>query len=608
MKVLELDLNMKERRSVMLNEISFVEIMTTLAKSKDIERPKLNISILRNITVDPLEKYLQYYGVKSNYDVSIKMGDYDTIMQDAMLNHNNTIADNTDVIILFSKLEYLSSINKYSYLELTDEIIENELNSLRQYISSTLSGIRKKSDALILWNSFEYPIFVDNNIVDTLANKKVRYFYNEANSILDELLSKVVNSYSINSNFILSRLGIEKYYDNRYWYSSKAPYRLPVYQLIAEQIFKFVNSIKGKSKKCLVLDCDNTLWGGIIGEDGLQGISLDTNYPGNDFVDFQKEIIKLYKRGIIIALCSKNNEEDVWEVFEKHPSMQLKKDMIIAHRINWNNKAENIKSIANELNIGLDSIVFMDDSEFEINLVKEQLPEVTAINLNKDESYNYKEILLELQLFDNLSSSQEDSKRNEMYVAEKKRKAILTDSSDIDSYYHSLEMSLVIQLINDLSFSRVVQLTQKTNQFNLTTQRYSESNITSFMESGNYEIYTLQLTDKFGDMGIIGEAIVEIEDNIARIDTFLMSCRALGRKVEFQFISSILEDLFNHKKVNDVRALYIPTIKNSQVKDFYKNVGFNIDSEDENQISYSLSSNDFLKPELPFFKLNTIRN
>ncbi|MBK7917804.1 MAG: HAD family hydrolase [Chloroflexi bacterium] len=354
---------------------------------------------------------------------------------------------------------------------------------------------------------------------------------------------------------------------------------------IADEVFKFIRVTKGKIKKCLVLDCDNTLWGGIIGEDGLAGIKLGKTYPGSPFYEFQQEILNLHHRGVILALCSKNNEADVWEVFHNHPDMVLKQEHIAAAQINWNDKASNLRQIASDLNIGLDSLVFVDDSEFEVNLVQQNLPEVEVIHLPATKSVHYRDILASYSGFDTLTLTEEDKKRGAMYRAEVTRNKLRQEVTDLASYYQSLEMVAEINFADTFTIPRIAQLTQKTNQFNLTTRRYTEADVTAMVESPSVDIISLRLGDSFGDLGLVGVCILKYDQTWAEIDTFLLSCRALGRMAEDLFLGHVLE-LVKVREFHLVKGTYLSTRKNAQVKDFYVKQGFTTIAETPERIMF----------------------
>ncbi len=336
-----------------------------------------------------------------------------------------------------------------------------------------------------------------------------------------------------------------------------------------------LKSLSYKRKKCLVLDLDNTLWGGILGEDGMEGIKIGDTYPGKAFKDFQELLIQAGKNGIILTVCSKNNLTDVEEAWEKHPSIILKKEHLSAYRINWNNKALNIQEIAEELNIGLDSMVFIDDNPAERAIVKDTIPEICVPEFPEHPHqlvHFFKELLREyFQIYD---LTAEDKQKTTQYIQNAQRQETQKKFVDVDTYLASLEMELEIKGADEMTIGRIAQMTQKTNQFNLTTQRYEVSDIQNFLNRGAL-VYCLGVKDKFGDNGTTVATIINIDEDQAEIDSFLLSCRILGRGIEKAFLKHMLNRLLE-KGIEQVIAKYIPTRKNKQTESFYDQFGFEV--------------------------------
>jgi FkbH-like protein len=348
-----------------------------------------------------------------------------------------------------------------------------------------------------------------------------------------------------------------------------------------------------KRKKCLVLDLDNTLWGGVLGEDGIEGIELGGDYPGKAFLYFQKALLQLSKAGVILTVCSKNNEADVLEAWEKNPFMVLKKEHFAAYRINWTDKATNIKELAVELNIGLDSFVFVDDNPTERELIKQVLPMVEAPEFPA-QPYElpmfFKEIVE--KYFRVYSVTTEDKKKTEQYKANAQRAQAQKNFVDFDAFLESLDIQMTIEAANDFNVPRIAQMTQKTNQFNLTTKRYTDADVRSFMQTG-WKIWCISVADKFGDNGITGCIMVKptpvpsLKGRVYEIDTFLLSCRILGKGIEMAFIKKILS-ILRREGVKEVKANYIPTAKNAHVEDFYDKCGFTLFLKKEGEKLYKI--------------------
>lgn len=547
--------------------LTFGEIQKILNQMPAVdELPELNISILRNITVEPLEPYLRYLAHQIGFKTTVHWGGYDNILQDAINDNSQLLNSKTDCILVFSKLEVISSALAHSFSTLTDQDIESECERILEYVETVIQGIRHQTQAMILWMSFECPVHPCLGIVDLQRPKGQTATIQQLNTSIQKTLLEHKNSYVIDLNLPLARIGSAHYFDYRYWHIGRSPYTRMALCHIAFEIFKYLRALKGKNRKCLVLDCDNTLWGGIVGEDGLSGIRLSPNsYPGSSYYEFQQEVVNLYNRGILITLCSKNDESEIWNVFRNHPDMVLKESHIACARINWDNKVNNLYQIAQELNIGLDSMVFVDDSEFEVNLVRQLISEVETIHLPRKRSTDYRLILSSCGLFDTLALTQEDQTRGAMYSADRKRTQAKQSFTSLEKYYKSLEMTINFVFPNTFTIPRVAQLTQKTNQFNLTTRRYSEADISSFIENTDSDVFYMHLQDKFGDYGIVGVCILIYEGTCAVVDSLLISCRVLGRCVEDTFLPEIL-NLAQSRGCTGVWGLYCPTKKTLKLK------------------------------------------
>lgn len=348
-----------------------------------------------------------------------------------------------------------------------------------------------------------------------------------------------------------------------------------------------LRQLNGARKKCLVLDLDNTLWGGVLGEDGVEGIKIGGDYPGNAFQYFQEALIQLSTTGVILTICSKNNESDVKEAWAKNPFIKLKEDYISAYRINWNNKADNIRELAKELNIGLDSMVFVDDNPTERELVKQQLPMVAVPDFPKKpyglmDLYRY----LATEYFRAYTLSDEDRKKTEQYKANAQRASASRQFSDLTDFIKSLNIRIDISPADKFNIQRIAQMTQKTNQFNLTTHRYSEADINSFIKKGD-NVWCISVSDKFGDNGITGAIIVSKNGNQAYVDTLLLSCRILGKGIEDVFFKAIMNILRSYG-ITKVHATYLPTAKNSQVSDFYDRQGMTLITNIDGKKTYEI--------------------
>lgn len=382
--------------------------------------------------------------------------------------------------------------------------------------------------------------------------------------------------------------GLSAWFDRTLWYRAKQEVSPAMAPLYGDFLVRILAAQRGLSAKCLVLDLDNTLWGGVIGDDGLQGIVLGQgSAAGEAYVAFQKYAKQLSERGIILAICSKNDEANALDVFEQHAEMVLRRSDIACFRANWQDKATNLREIASALNVGLDTLVFVDDNPFERNLVRQELPEVLVPEMPEDPAL-YAETLARAGYFEGLTLTKEDSERSTFYKDNFARETLRQSVTDMDGYLKNLEMKLIAQPFHTTDVPRVVQLINKTNQFNLMTRRYATAEVQALV--GNPKVWTLQarLLDRFGDNGIIavligrlcdqennGASVCPSTKNYFVIDTWLMSCRVLGRQVEEECLNLLIEEA-KQLGAKKVIGEYSPTVKNKMVSDLYERLGFSL--------------------------------
>lgn len=373
--------------------------------------------------------------------------------------------------------------------------------------------------------------------------------------------------------FLSSRYGTLHSSDHRGWFESKQPYALDFQVLVAREVSHIAAGLRGGPKKVVVLDLDNTLWGGVIGDDGLDGIEIgDTSPRGEAFKAFQVYLKSLGDRGILLAACSKNDHARAVEPFEQHPEMVLRMKDFASFQANWEPKSENLRRIARELNLGLDSFVFVDDNPAEIEIVRQFVPEVETVLLGPDPSEYVRE-LQDGRYFEALNITPEDAARVGQYRVEAQREQLLASSTDMPSYLRSLGMAAVITGFQSVDVPRIAQLINKSNQFNLTTKRRTELEIRNIIADPAYRGFTVRLSDRFGDHGLISVVICRIEGQSMDVDTWLMSCRVLKRQVEEEVVNEMVR-IALQSGCNRITGRYIRTAKNEMVADLYPRMGF----------------------------------
>jgi len=570
-----------------MENLKYFEI---LAKKKELSEKNtsepIKFKVLSNITVNQLNDIAEYHLLTQGVNAIFEAGNYDNIIQDIQ-----NIYNTQGVVIFWEAANFINGLN-YKINNFSEEEYSQILKKVKSEID--LISAKLVTIPIVIFNKFSSIIFNSNfqkrNKFDDLCD--------ELNYYITEKLPKSVFITDIDK--IISQISVEKSFNPREYNSSKILYTVGFYKAYAKFIAPVILSSVGKIKKALIFDCDNTLWKGVLGEDGFEGIKMSENEKiGRPFAEVQNLALELSKQGVIIGLCSKNNSEDVNKVLQNHTDMILKNDNIIIKKVNWTNKAQNLREIAQDLNIGTDSLVFVDDSDFEINLIKEQIPEIITIQVPKRTHLYPNEIRKIFSLFFKNNITEEDLKKTEQYANQVKRKDAENNAKNFEDYLRGMEMLLTIFVNDKTKVARIAQMTQKTNQFNLTTKRYTEAQILNLIEQPDYDVYALAVADKFGDNGITGLAIIKDNDNFAKIDTFLMSCRVIGRNIEFKFLDFIIEKI----KQTEINATYIKTNKNSQTASFYDKFGFRVTTKTEELKEYNIEKQEYKKQNIDYIKI-----
>ncbi len=547
----------------------FGELLAAVAAMEEAARSfrdECRILFLRNITVEGIDTVLKHQLYSQGIRPLIDFGGYGTMVQD-ILAAGGAVADgDPELIVLALSLAELDA--DYGSPGWSSSGVAGQLEHLFELLAN-----RTRSTVAI--HTFIAPLWSEQG----LATDPLGHDLGSQIAALNQLVVETVRRHSprfvlIDGERYLRRLGAAAALDPRGYYLWGAPFRRPFLEAWAQQLTRVVCALKGRAKKVLVLDCDNTLWGGVIGEDGIDGIQLDRHqYPGRAFFDFQTTILHLAVRGVLLALCSKNNECDVLEVLDRHPACQIRRAHLAAWRIDWTDKASNLSALAGELNLGLDSFVFVDDSPLECELVRQVLPSVTVLQV-PGKLHELPTLLFRDGLFDTLRVTEEDARRARLYQDQRQREELRGAVANLDDYLRSLQTVASIHRARPGEVPRIAQLTQKTNQFNLTTRRDSEQDIRSFISDDQVIVFSLTARDRFDSLGLVGVLIVCIDGVEARIDSFLLSCRALGRRLELAMIEHCLAELRDQQGIKMFRAEYLPTARNAQVAEFWPSVGF----------------------------------
>jgi FkbH-like protein len=438
---------------------------------------------------------------------------------------------------------------------------------------SQVTALRKHFDGLILLVNV---VTVENRphgILESRRNLGHADFARSVNLQLSQRCREIGEAFILDAQLLAGQSGTVWPGLHKQQFMASRPFTDDLANLLAAEIAAFCAARKGFARKCLVLDLDNTLWGGVVGEDGVAGLQIGGGFPGSIYTELQKEIAALRERGVTLAIVSKNNEADAWEVFNQRPEMVLKRADFSAHRINWQDKASNIRELAKELNLGLDAFVVLDDNHVERDWIEEALPEVDVCPAS--DPLEMLRWLATCRRFDTLAITREDVLRAKSYAAAEERSRLATQSSNLEEYLASLGTQIEVGCNSSKQIARVAQLTQKTNQFNLTTRRYTESEIQERMQNPSWRVFWCSCRDRFADEGVVGVALIEIKDSEWTIDTFLMSCRVLGRGVEKTFLGTICDQAAD-SGAKVIRGEFIRSVKNSQTENFLETCGFTV--------------------------------
>ena len=531
--------------------------------------PEMTIRFIRNYTAEPIGNAVQEAAEKAGLSAKIEFGAYDNLGVEIA-----TLADGEEspsFVIITMDLDYFSGGIHSSKWE-REQVITG-FNTLL----AAIEKIPEKSYVLITTFIPAFGISLPWAPSHPVLGRSATAF--ELNSLLRAFVAERPGHRAVlDFERIAARLGEAATLDRRFGLMMKAPFKPEFIEAAAMEIFRHIRCRHLPPKKVLILDCDKTLWGGIVGETGPEKIELDPyEYPGVAFYRVQSEILSIAEKGILICLCSKNDEAAVWEVLDNHPHCLLRRDKIAGHRINWSNKAANIKELALELNLSLDSMVFVDDDPAECELIRSQFPEVSVIQV-PGRIYEYPGMLETSGLFDRLSVNREDKDRVQYYQAEANRRELQKRHVDTEGFLKSLEMKAMVRPVQTGELARAAQLCQRTNQFNLTSRRYTESDLAAFLGDSDIKMFLLQAEDRFGSVGISGLIIFRKRGEAAEIDTFLMSCRIIGRLLDRALFCESLRIVRGDWKVKELRASFVPSQKNNLVAGLWKDYGFSKNS------------------------------
>ncbi|MGH6916124.1 MAG: HAD-IIIC family phosphatase, partial [Geminicoccaceae bacterium] len=508
----------------------------------------LRIAYLGSHTIEPLPQYVSVAAAARGMLLAGHVGDFNQYYQEILGEAGALKAFDPQLIFLTLSLRELAPQVYYDFSKLTEEERRAAHESIVGHVVDWVNEATKATHASVLIANFVIPAVRQTGIADLHQADGETAFYMRLDLELLERLAGNPRAYLFDMEGVVGRFGKARAFSQTLYHLAKMPWQEGLLPHLADELLRYALAHLGRTKKCLVLDLDNTLWGGVLGEEGPEGIEIG---PGGAtaeaFLAFQRTIAMLKNRGVMLAINSKNNDEDVREAFRLRGDMPLKLEDFSALRINWQNKHENLIAIAEELNIGIDSLVFVDDNPAECTLIEEMLPAVRVVRLPSDPA-DYGEVLLDLMEFEKLGITAEDRAKTRQYQAQRERAEHREAVGDLDAYLASLRTEVRIRAPSEANRARVHQLFSKTNQFNVTTKRYSPADIDRFMADDQFVLRTIEATDRFGPLGIIGVYLVDLSNGLPYLDSFLMSCRAIGRGIETAVMNTIKQEFLQDQR------------------------------------------------------------
>lgn len=536
---------------------------------------KKNIAILGGYTTHNIKLMLELFLLDQEILPCFYESEFNQFYQDAVFCNPALIEFRPDIIYICTSNR---NISVYPHIQDSEQQVKELLSIEFKKYKSIWDSLTKQFNCPIIQNNFEMPLY------RLMGNRDAYDIHGKVNYILrlNAELCKYANThkniYLCDINYLASDFGLSRWSDPFYWYMYKYAVSVEAIPYLAFNVSNIIKSIFGKNKKGMVLDLDNTLWGGIIGDDGVENIMLGPEEPeGQVFLDFQRYLKEHKELGIILNIDSKNEESNALEGLQNPYSVLTKEDFVVI-MANWKTKDTNYKEIANRLNLSPESLVFIDDNPAERNIVASQIPGVVAPELG--EIYNYINAIDRGGYFEVTSFTEDDKKRNEMYKQNAKRIEQQSAFSNYNEYLRSLKMVASVRAFESMYLPRIVQLINKSNQFNLTTRRYTLNEVEELAENPEFVTLYGKLEDKFGDNGVVTVVIGHILEDECQVDLWLMSCRVLKRDMEYAMMDVFVEDL-QRRGIRSIRGYYYPTAKNAMVKDFYELQGFEKIYEDD---------------------------
>ncbi len=502
-------------------------------------RGKIRIALLGSFTLNGFKEALNVKCYNAGIDASFYTGGYNQYAGELIDEHSKFYKFKPDITFLLVDVRSLLGDLYADPYSLPEKKRKETVSYNSKKLDTLVRNFTKRGSGILVINNFQAPVYSPMGILEPKQGFGLFDMVRVLNLSLSKF-NKQRNVFVFDYDCFASRIGKNNITSDKLLYLADMRILPDIIPLLCEEYMRYIRALKGLSRKCIVLDLDNTLWGGIVGEDGVEGIKLGPQPPGNAYMEFQRYLLALFHRGIILAVNSNNNRSDVMKVLKGHPQMLLRERHFASIKVNWENKVRNLIEIAKDINIGLNSIIYLDDDKRNRQIVKEALPEVLCPELGEDAS-GYLGCLTEIKELDALQITHEDSKRGRLYAAERKRRESIGAFRDLSGYLKHLNIVAEVRPADKFSIPRLSQLTLRTNQFNFSAKRYSQKEIEGMARDGKYGIYYVRVRDKYGDYGITSALIIRKDKRGWFIDTFVMSCRILGRNIEEAVLSDIIK-------------------------------------------------------------------
>lgn len=533
---------------------------------------KIRIAFLGSFTLNGFEETIQVQCSEEKINCITYNAPYNQYNQEILNKNSDLYKFNPDIIFfLIDNRTILDNLFYFPY-EYSEEDRKKFVDEKYLELKNLIKTISENLQSKLVITNFVIPTYSPFGIFESKVEFGLKDIVLDLNKKLKELCKNQDSVYLYDFNSFVTKFGERNVLEYKKMFFGDIKISFDTIPYLIYEFVGYLKPLLGLNKKCIVLDLDNTLWGGIVGEEGFEGIKLGPDPAGRPFVEFQRVLKSLLKSGIILAINSTNNSEDAMKVIKEHPHMVLKEEDFACLKINWNDKIANMKDIAKELNIGLDSMVFFDDDPVNRELIKMSIPEIKTIDLPQDPS-SYALILRDLNDFNVLKITDDDFKRAKMYSQEQERHDLESTTKNLDEYLKKLDIKVKVRLADKFSIPRISQLSLKTNQFNLTTKRYQEEEIKEFAKDDKMIVGCAEVEDKFGESGITNIFIIKKNNEEWILDTFLLSCRIIGRGIEEGILGKIIE-MAKKEGVKKIKAQFIPTQKNKPAENFLSNYGF----------------------------------